>query len=68
VRWCADGDFLRHFCVLYVSEPRAALMRNFVGLYLRNQAYIDNLKKKLVKQQYLFHMFSRYGELLPTNG
>jgi len=25
-------------------------------------------RKKLVKQQYLLHMFSQYGELRPTNG
>jgi len=29
--------------------------------------YIDN-RKKLVKQQYLLHMFPQYGELRPTSG
>ena len=37
---------------------------NFVGLYLRNYACIDN-RTKLVKQQYLLHMPSQYGELGP---
>jgi len=31
------------------------------------KACIDN-RKKLVKQQYLLHMSSKYGELWPTNG
>jgi len=31
------------------------------------KAYIDN-RKKNVKQQYLLHMSSQYGELQPTNG
>jgi len=26
-RWCADGEFLAIFCVLYFSEPRAARFR-----------------------------------------
>jgi len=38
-----------------------------LGLYLRNYAYIDN-RKKIVKQQYLLHMLSQYGELRSTNG
>jgi len=29
---------------------------------------IDNWKKKLLKQQYLLHMFPQYGELRPTSG
>ena len=28
VRWCPDGDFLRNFCVLYFSEPRAGHFRH----------------------------------------
>jgi len=31
------------------------------------KAHIDN-RKKLVKQQYLPHMSSQYGELRPTSG
>jgi len=31
-------------------------------------SHIDNQKKKLVKEQYLLHMSSQYGELRPTNG
>jgi len=42
--------------------------RNFVGIYIfAMKACIDN-RKKLVKQQYLFHMCSLYGELRRTNG
>ena len=32
------------------------------------EAYIDNRKKNIVKQQYLIHMFSQYEELWPTPG
>jgi len=32
------------------------------------KAYIDNQKKKLVKQQYLLHMTLQYGELRLTSG
>ena len=37
------------------------------GYIFANKARIDN-RKKLVKQQYLLHMFSQYGELQPANG
>jgi len=37
---------------------------NFVRLYLATKARIDN-RKKLVKQQYVLHMFPQYGELGP---
>jgi len=39
----------------------------FVGHIFGTQARIDN-RKKLVKQQYLFHMSSQYGELRSTSG
>jgi len=38
------------------------------GYILATKAHIDNRKKKLVKQQYLLQMSSRYGELWPTSG
>jgi len=38
------------------------------GYILATKARIDNLKKKLVKQEYLPHMSSQYGELRPTSG
>jgi len=41
---------------------------NFVRLCLRNQDMYRQSEKKLVKQQYLLHMSSQYGELRPTNG
>jgi len=41
---------------------------NFVGLYLRNLRHMSTIGKKLVKQQYLLHMSSQYGELRPTSG
>jgi len=41
---------------------------NFVGLYLCTQGMYQQSEKKLVKQQYLLHMSSQYGELRPTNG
>jgi len=40
---------------------------NLSGYIFPTKARIDN-RKKLVKQQYLVHMFSEYGELRPTNG
>jgi len=39
-----------------------------LGCVFTTKACIDNRKKKLVKQQYLLHTFSQYGELRPTNG
>jgi len=41
---------------------------NFVGLYLINQGTYQQVEKKLLKQQYLFHMSPQYGELRPTSG
>jgi len=38
------------------------------GYIFATKARIDNRKKKHVKQQYLLHMPSEYGELRPTNG
>jgi len=38
------------------------LAENAVGLYLRQS------EKQLVKQQYVLHMSSQYGELQPTSG
>jgi len=38
-----------------------------LGCIFATEAYIDN-RKKHVKQQYLLHMSSQYGELRPTNG
>jgi len=40
----------------------------FVGLYLLNWGMYRQTEKKLVKQQYLLHMFWQYGERWPTNG
>ena len=47
----------RHFGII------AQLCRIFA-----TNAFIDNWKKKLVKQQYLPHMSPQYGEVLPTSG
>jgi len=30
--------------------------------------HVSTIEKKLVKQRYLLHMSSQYGELRPTNG
>ena len=38
-----------------------------LGYIFATKAHIDN-QKKLVKQQYVLHMFSQYGELRPTSG
>jgi len=37
------------------------------GYIFATKAHIDN-RKKLVKQKYLLHMSSQYGELRPTSG
>jgi len=36
---------------------------NFVGLYLRKKGTYRQSEKKFVKQQYLLHMSSQYGEV-----
>jgi len=38
------------------------------GYIFTTKTYIDNWKKKLVKQQYLLYMSPQYGELQPTSG
>jgi len=40
---------------------------NLSSYILATKARIDN-RKKMVKQQYLLHMSSQYGELRPTSG
>ena len=53
------------------KSPKIAISgqsHNFVGLYLRNQGKYQQSGKKLVKQQYVLHMSSQYGELRPTSG
>jgi len=37
------------------------------GYDFATEAHIDN-RKKFVKQQYVLHMSSQYGELRPTGG
>jgi len=44
-----------------------AQLHNWSGYIFATKAHIDN-RKKIVKQQYLFHMSSQYGELRLTNG
>jgi len=47
----------------------SALHRTGLSSYIfATKALVDNRKKKLVKQQYLPHMLSQYGELRPTSG
>jgi len=50
------------------NSPSAHYRTNLLGYVIANNARIDNQKKKLVKHQYLPHMFSQYGELPPTSG
>jgi len=40
---------------------------NLSSYIFATKARIDN-RKKIVKQQYLLHMSSQYGERRPTNG
>jgi len=49
------------------NSPSAHRRTNLSGYIFATKACINNLKK-LVKQQYLLHISSHYGELRPTNG
>jgi len=49
------------------KSPSGHHRTNLFGYVFATKACIDN-RKKLVKQQYLLHMSSQYGELRPTNG
>jgi len=49
------------------KSPKIRRHTNLSGYFFATKARIDN-RKKLVKQQYLLHMSSKYGELRPTNG
>jgi len=42
--------------------------RTTLGYIFATKACINNRKKKLVKHQYVLHMFLQYGELRPTSG
>jgi len=42
--------------------------KNLSGYIFATKAYIDNRRKKPVKQQYLLQTFPQYDELWPTNG
>jgi len=49
------------------KSPSGHHRTNLSGYIFATKAHIDN-RKKLVKQQYLLHMSSQYGELRPTSG
>jgi len=49
------------------NSPSGHHRTTLSGYIFTTKACIDNWKK-LVKQQYLFHMSSQYGELQPTSG
>jgi len=49
------------------KSPSGHHRTTLLGYIFATNAYIDN-RKKIVKQQYLLHMFSQYGELRPTSG
>ena len=49
------------------NSPSGHHRTTLSGYTFANKAWIDN-RKKIVKQQYLPHMCSQYGELLPNNG
>jgi len=48
---------------IIIWDPTQLLL----GYTFATEACIDN-QKKPVKQQYVIHMSSQYGELWPTNG
>jgi len=49
------------------NSPSGHHRTTLLGYIFATKARIDN-RKNLVKQQYLLHMSSQYGELRPTNG
>jgi len=49
------------------KSPSGHYRTTLSGYIFATKACIDN-RKKTVKQQYLFHMSSQYGELQPTSG
>ena len=49
------------------KSPSRHHRTNLSGYIFATKAYIDN-RKKIVKQQYILHMYPQYGELRPTNG
>jgi len=50
------------------NSPPAHHHTTMSGYIFATKAKYRQLEKKLVKQQYLLHMSSQYGELWPTNG
>jgi len=49
------------------NSPSWHHCKTLSGHIFATKAHMDN-RKKLVKQQYLLHMLSQYGELQPTSG
>jgi len=49
------------------KSPSGHHRTSLSGYIFATEACVCNWKK-LVKQQYLAHMFSQYGELRPTSG
>jgi len=49
------------------KSPSAHHRTHLSGYIFATKAHIDN-RKKMVKQQYVVHMCSQYGELRLTNG
>jgi len=49
------------------NSPSGQHRTTLSGYIFATKAHIDN-RKKPIKQQYLLHMSSQYGELRPTNG
>ena len=49
------------------KSPSGHHRTSLSGYIFATKAHIDNLKK-LVKQQYVLHLCSQYGELRPTSG
>jgi len=62
-------NVLRAARSLEMQDPKIAIWapsHNLSGYMFATKADIDD-RKKLVKQQYLLHMFSQYGKLRPTS-
>jgi len=62
--WLTENTWCKNYAK---KSPSGNHRTTSSGYIFASKARIDNRKKR-VKQQYLLHMFSQYGELRPTNG
>jgi len=59
---------VRSFCGCSAVVLHIRLHNKYIQYISSQLKHVSTTGKKVVKQQYLFHMSSQYGELWPTNG